>query len=83
MQRRLYRRWINGQHPYPVLPPGRSQHEKGLAVDIWAPDDELKRLGAIWQRAGGIWGGTRDPIHFEAGGHMLRAAPRQALGARL
>jgi len=72
MQRKLYRRWLAGTHPFPVLPPGRSQHEKGLAVDIWAEPSELARLGAIWRKAGGVWGSSQDPIHFEAGRTMLR-----------
>jgi len=71
MQRKLYRRFLNGVHPFPVLPPGRSQHEKGLAVDLWAEPEELARLGAIWRKAGGVWGGSQDPIHFEAGPSML------------
>jgi hypothetical protein len=71
MQRKLYRRFLNGVHPFPVLPPGRSMHEKGLAIDVWGPDEELSRLGAIWRKAGGVWGGQGDPIHFEAGRAML------------
>ena len=51
-------------------------HEKGLAVDMIADAAELRRLGAIWQRAGGVWGGAQDPIHFEAGPSMLRRSPR-------
>jgi hypothetical protein len=72
LQRKLYRRFLNGVHPFPVLPPGRSKHEIGLAVDLWGPDEELARLGAIWRKAGGVWGGERDPIHFEPGPSMLR-----------
>lgn len=75
-QARLYRRFVAGLHPFPVLPVGRSKHEKGLAIDIWADQEELSRLGAIWRKAGGIWGGAQDPIHFEAGSAMLRAVPR-------
>lgn len=75
MQRKLFRRFLNGQHPYPVLPPGRSQHEKGLAIDLWADPAELARLGAIWRKAGGVWGAAQDPIHFEAGRTMLRSEP--------
>lgn len=76
-QQRLYRRFLNGVHPFPVLPPGRSMHEKGLAIDLWADPQELSRLGAIWRKAGGVWGGADDPIHFEAGRTMLsRAVPR-------
>lgn len=72
MQRKLYRRFLNGVHPFPVLPPGLSKHEKGLAIDLWAEPAELRRLGAIWRKAGGVWGGDADPIHFEAGNSQLR-----------
>lgn len=57
---------------YTVLPPGRSQHERGLAADIArmgirAQEDPLLReLGAWWRSVGGVWGGERDPVHFEA-----------------
>jgi len=71
-QARLYRRFKNGMHAFPVAPPGRSMHEKGLAIDLWAEPEELRRLGAIWRKAGGIWGAAADPIHFEAGPAMLR-----------
>lgn len=65
-QRRLYRRFLEGRSKYPVAPPGRSKHEFGRAVDIVANEQTLRRLGAIWEQAGGRWGGDRDPIHFEA-----------------
>lgn len=71
-QRKLYRRFLAGANPYPVLPPGQSMHEKGLAIDLWGDSDELRRLGRIWEKAGGVWGGEADPIHFEAGPAMLR-----------
>jgi hypothetical protein len=71
-QRRLYQRWLKGQSALPALPPGRSQHERGLAVDmvrlnIDPQDDELlAALGQAWREAGGVWGGEVDPVHFEA-----------------
>jgi len=71
-QRKLYRRFLAGTHQFPVAPPGSSMHEKGLAIDLWADSEELSRLGAIWRKAGGIWGGAVDPIHFEPGPSMLR-----------
>ncbi len=71
-QRKLYRRFLSGLHPFPVAPPGKSKHELGLAIDLWGDVEELRRLGAIWRKAGGIWGGESDPIHFEAGPAMLR-----------
>jgi hypothetical protein len=75
LQARLYRRRQAGLHPYPVAPPGKSLHEQGLAWDMTGDPAELRRLGALWKRMGGRWGGDfRDPIHFEAGAAMLRRA---------
>lgn len=75
LQARLYRRFLAGLHPYPVAPPGRSKHEQGLAWDMTAPAGELRRLGLLWERMGGRWGGRfRDPIHFEAGPRMVTAS---------
>lgn len=65
-QTRLYRRYLAGQHPYPVAPPGRSFHNYGRAWDMVASDAVLWRLGQIWTSWGGRWGGPSDPIHFEA-----------------
>ena len=65
-QARLYRRFLAGQARFPVAPPGRSYHEYGRAIDIVARAEVLRRLGAEWQRMGGVWGGARDPIHFHA-----------------
>jgi hypothetical protein len=71
-QQRLYNRYLSGDSPFPALPPGRSQHERGLAVDLArlgvdpADDELLAELGAAWRRVGGVWGGAADPVHFEA-----------------
>lgn len=69
---RLYNRWLSGQSPYPALPPGTSQHERGFAVDIArlglraSEDPILHELGRMWRAMGGVWGGEADPVHFEA-----------------
>jgi D-alanyl-D-alanine carboxypeptidase-like protein len=71
-QARLYRRFLAGQMPGPVAPPGYSYHELGRAIDVLAKDDALAKAGAAWEAAGGRWGGDfkgagkYDPIHFEA-----------------
>ena len=71
-QARLYNAWLRGDSPFPALPPGRSQHERGLAVDMarfGVPaegDDLLREVGRAWREAGGVWGGEKDPVHFEA-----------------
>lgn len=60
----LYDRYLRGNHPLPVAPPGRSHHQYGLAFDMVAQNPE--GLGAFWRGMGGIWGGARDPVHFQA-----------------
>jgi len=71
-QQRLYNRYLKGESPFPALPPGRSQHEKGLAFDMVRlnvdpeDDDLLREVGAAWRAAGGVYGGDVDPVHFEA-----------------
>lgn len=71
-QQRLYNRYLAGLSPFPALAPGHSQHERGFAVDLMrlnvdpAHDAVLAQLGEAWRRAGGVWGGSVDPVHFEA-----------------
>lgn len=61
-QRELYAN--RGTSPYPVAPPGRSQHEYGLAVDLVAKPYEFQNfLVDWWLSAGGYWSAD-DPIHF-------------------
>jgi LAS superfamily LD-carboxypeptidase LdcB len=63
-QRALYRRYLAGMNPYPVAPPGTSDHEIGLAVDIYTDKpQELAILGRQWQSWGGVWS-SRDAVHF-------------------
>jgi hypothetical protein len=75
-QQRLYERMLEqkaaGEPYFTTLPPGHSQHERGLAVDIArfgvpaADDDLLREAGAAWRSWGGTWGGESDPVHFGA-----------------
>jgi hypothetical protein len=41
-------------------------HEFGRAFDLVAEPWALERLGRVWTYVGGSWGGSQDPIHFEA-----------------
>jgi LAS superfamily LD-carboxypeptidase LdcB len=61
-QSRLYRRFQAGLQPFPVAPPGYSEHERGLAFDMVTDDNEA--AGAEWARRGGRWAGPGDPVHF-------------------
>lgn len=65
-QKRLWERYQRGEHKYTVLPPGYSLHEIGLAMDVSAPKEQLRKLGKLWLEAGGTWGGEKDPVHFGA-----------------
>jgi hypothetical protein len=70
-QARLWRRWQQGGSPYPAAPPGTSAHEYGFAFDVvTAQMEDLADMGAYWQEIGGVWGGSRDPIHFEFPGFV-------------
>lgn len=63
-QERLYARYLRGEHPLPVAPPGGSMHNYGLAVDLVSDDNAA--LGNLWRQLGGVWGGEADPVHFAA-----------------
>jgi hypothetical protein len=71
-QAKLYDDYLHGKNAFPVLPPGLSAHERGMAVDIARPDIEphsdlfLHVLGASWREADPslVWSES-DPIHFE------------------
>ncbi len=74
-QERLWRRYQQGTAVFPVAPPGTSAHEFGWAFDIVVtPFDALADVGDAWTQAGGVWGGQRDPVHFEAPGWRQQAA---------
>jgi len=63
--------------PFPVAPPGTSQHELGLAIDVVVhPEGSQRVLGDVWTGWGGRWGGAGDPIHYGAGPRQLMSSPR-------
>jgi len=71
-QARLYLDYMQGRRALPALPPERSLHVQGLAVDLVVgnyqaggpPSPEMAALGRWWLASGGRWGGTADPVHF-------------------
>lgn len=75
-QEALYARWLRGEHPLTVAPPGCSKHEGGYAADFARPnvpplsDPVLFALGRYWRSIGGEWGGERDPVHFALPGRI-------------
>lgn len=60
-QTALYHRWLAGRNPYPVAPPGTSDHEVGWAFDLVSRDNPW--LGRVWNSWGGRWS-PRDSVHF-------------------
>lgn len=68
-QVRLYLRFLRGTALFPVAVPGTSAHEYGEAFDmVVTPFEALDDVAAYWQDLGGVWGGRRDPVHFELPG---------------
>jgi hypothetical protein len=80
-QVRLYRRWLSGLTPLPVAPPGTSAHEFGYAFDlVVTPWADLADVGATWESWGGVWGGEKDPVHFQYPGFVVPAVNPSAEG---
>jgi len=74
-QTRLYRAYISGRHPFPVVPPGTSAHEYGEAFDyVVTPAEYQTNVGETWRAWGGVWAGASDVVHFELPGASARAA---------
>lgn len=52
----------------PAAPPGTSDHELGLAIDLVVDGDyrgaRQRALGEFWETMGGRWAGEVDPVHF-------------------
>lgn len=73
-QSRLYLDYVQGRRALPALPPERSLHVRGLALDLvigsyvagGPPSPEMQALGRWWLAGGGRWGGAADPVHFSA-----------------
>ena len=56
-QARLYQLYIAGRSRLPAAPPGRSAHEYGLAIDVWAGNGQQ---GSMMELLEG-WGGELVP----------------------
>lgn len=62
-QAKLYRDYISGVSLYPANPPGKSAHEKGLALDVLSTNTNA--LVGLLTSVGLVWAGPDDPIHFQ------------------
>ena len=65
----LYDRYLRGLQQYPVAPPGRSDHEIGLALDVVSTD--TPKLVALLASVGLSWAGPADPVHFSYYGPQI------------
>jgi hypothetical protein len=68
-QKKLYDAYLDGRSPFPAVPPGRSQHGVGLALDMTISNmSRMSEVGRLWESFGrGFrWGGRfGDPVHFD------------------
>jgi hypothetical protein len=77
-QQRLYDAWIaGGKQGKPVATPGKSRHEKGIAVDIQNYADQ--RAVAAFNKQGLFQKIPNDPVHFQA--EFGGIVPKQPKGA--
>lgn len=58
----LYNRYLKGLSNYPASPPGTSDHEKGLALDVVSTNPQ--KLVSLLTSVGLYWAGPADDIHF-------------------
>lgn len=63
----LYDRYLRGLSQYPVSPPGTSDHEKGLALDVVSTDPQ--KLVSLLTSVGLYWAGPDDSVHFSLINH--------------
>lgn len=64
----LYQNFIAGRSRLPAAPPGRSAHEYGLAIDVWAGDGRQAQMMALLKS----WGAelvAGDPPHAQYPGY--------------
>ena len=72
-QTKLYNRYLAGLQPYPVAPPGTSDHEKGLALDVVSTDTD--KLVSLLTSVGLSWAGEADPVHFSMIAPQIASQP--------
>jgi len=73
-QAKLYRDYLAGTSLYPVAPPGTSDHEKGMALDILSTNTNL--LVSDLAQVKLYWAGPMDPIHFSLIPRPAAKSPR-------
>jgi len=73
-QAQLYQRYLQGLQPYPVAPPGTSDHERGLALDVVSTDPD--QLVSLLTSVGLFWAGPADPVHFSLVAPQIEAQPQ-------
>lgn len=78
-QAELYDRYLRGLQPYPVAPPGTSDHERGLAIDVVSTD--IAQLVRLLASVGLSWAGPADPVHFSLAPRKSQARAISAASA--
>jgi hypothetical protein len=73
-QLRLYQLYLAGRSRLPAAPPGRSAHNYGLAIDVWAGNGQQEAMMTILRAFGGETV-SGDPPHIQYPGF------RRALGS--
>lgn len=64
-QAKLYEDYLAGKSKYPVAPPGRSKHDRGLAIDVDSQvANQLDSMGLLAKYGLGR-PVARDPVHIE------------------
>lgn len=80
-QQRLYDLRTAGQWPFPVAAPGTSAHEYGYAMDLELPSrGDYTALGSVWTSWGGVYGGSRDYVHYEFPGFTAPSPAAASVG---
>jgi hypothetical protein len=61
-QKKLYEDYKAGKSQFPAAPPGTSDHEIGMAIDVVSTNQDA--LVSLLTSAGLYWAGPSDTIHF-------------------
>ena len=78
-QTKLYKRFLAGLQSYPVAPPGTSDHEKGLALDVVSTNTQ--KLVELLSQVGLNWAGPDDPVHFSLAGALAGPTTQKVSGS--
>lgn len=76
-QLQLFLKFKAGQSKFPAAPPGKSTHQRGIAVDLVPKKPgTLADVVELMRRHGFKWAGPRDRVHFTHQGLKPRGRVR-------